>query len=248
MSTTENLAIEEAARAAEEKIREMTGWSRSPGSLGRPSLPVGMAGRIEHTLLGISSSDADVTRLCEEARAHSFRAVCCLPRDVSACRAALAGEPIIVVSVIDFPLGGGTDAASQCRRVVDFGADEIDMVVDVRALLRGDLASASKAVRAVVEAAAGRPVKVILETGVLSTEQIVAGCVAAEEGGAAFVKTSTGFGPRGASEQDVVLMRAAVGDRLGVKASGGIGDKERALSLVRCGADLIGTSRGPACV
>jgi deoxyribose-phosphate aldolase len=216
---------------------------------GRPPAPGTMAGRIEHTLLGIAATDADVERLCREAREHSLRAVCCLPRDIVACRGLLSDVGVLVVSVLDFPLAGGTErtAAAECARVVEAGADEVDMVVDVRAVLQGRLVAARDAVARVVEAAGEHPVKVILETGALSAEQIVDACAASQAGGAAFVKTCTGFGPRGASVEDVRIMRAAVGERLGVKASGGIRTADDARAMVAAGADVLGTSSGPAC-
>jgi len=224
------------------------GFTPGPGP-GRPPAPPGMAGRIEHTLLGVSATDADVERLCREAREHRFRGVCCLPRDVARCRALLGGAGVLVVTVLDFPLAGGTpaEAAAECARVLDAGADEVDMVVDVRALRQGDPGAARDGVARVVAAAGSHAVKVILETGALGPEQIVDGCAAAEAGGAAFVKTATGFGPRGASVEDIRIMRACVGERLGVKASGGIRTRDDAERMVAAGADVLGTSSGPAC-
>ncbi|MBW2277330.1 MAG: deoxyribose-phosphate aldolase [Deltaproteobacteria bacterium] len=208
-----------------------------------------MAGRIEHTLLGVSANDADVERLCREAREHQFRGVCCLPRDVARCRDLLEGTEVMVVTVLDFPLAGGTpeDAAAECARVIGAGAGEVDMVIDVRSLLQGNLEAARDGVARVVEAAGSHPVKVILETGALGPEQIIDGCAAAEAGGASFVKTATGFGPRGASVEDIRIMRACVGDRLGVKASGGVRTRDDAERMIAAGADVLGTSSGPAC-
>ncbi len=220
------------------------------GSRHRPAAPDSMAGRIEHTLLGVSATDSDVERLCEEAMEHSFRAVCCMPRDVERCARALGTSSVLVVSVIDFPLGGGIGgvAASQCRMVIDLGASEVDMVVDVRAIVQGEFTLARDGVAGVVEAAANVPVKVILETGALTPRQVAHAIAVAESGGAAFVKTSTGFGARGASIEDVVTMRAIVSDRMGVKASGGIRDRATAVAMVEAGADVIGTSNGPGCI
>jgi deoxyribose-phosphate aldolase len=157
---------------------------------------------------------------------------------------------VFVVSVVDFPLGRGTigDACFQCAGAVKSGAGEVDMVVDVGAIKSGKPAAAMEKIRAVTAAAAGAPVKVILETGLLSEPQIVEACAAAAAAGAAYVKTSTGFGPRGASLRDVEIMRAAVGETMGIKAAGGIRDRETCLKMVAAGADRIGTSAGPACV
>ncbi len=250
MSIPEESRIIESALNYSRTVWESLKSGPQSDGISRPAAPSSMAGRIEHTLLGAAASDKDVDLLCAQAREHSFKGVCCLPRDVAACAEALRDASCLVVSVIDFPLsgGGGIDAAEQCRGVVDRGADEVDMVVDIRALRRGDVVAARDKIRGVVDAAAGRAVKVILETGHLDEQQIVAGCVAAQAGGASFVKTSTGFGPRGASEQDIVIMRAVVGESMGVKASGGISERDWALRLVELGADVIGTSKGPICI
>jgi deoxyribose-phosphate aldolase len=220
------------------------------GSQRRPAAPNSMAGRIEHTLLGVSATNRDVERLCREAMKHSFRAVCCMPRDVERCARALGSSSVLVVSVIDFPLGGGIGgaAASQCRMVIDLGASEVDMVIDVRAIVQSELTLARDIVAGVVETAANVPVKVILETGALTPDQVAHAIAVAESGGATFVKTSTGFGARGASIEDVALMRAIVLGRMGVKASGGIRDRATAVAMVEAGADVIGTSNGPDCI
>lgn len=230
-------------------VAALAGVGQRGAPPGRPPAPASMAGRIEHTLLAASATDEDVRRVCREAEEHEFRAVCCLPRDVAYCKRRLDGTNVLVVTVLDFPLAGGGEGAAEaaCRRAIEAGADEVDMVVDIRALRAGDLVAATRGVKRVVAAAAGHPVKVILETGLLTTEQIVAGAAAAEIGGASFAKTSTGYGPRGASVEDIRILRTALGDRLGIKASGGIRDRAAAEAMVKAGADLIGTSNGPAC-
>lgn len=250
MEIVDQKIIGERSAEAARRWLETLAAGRELDAAGRPASPASMAKRIEHTLLNAGASDEDVARLCEEAAQHSFRGVCCFPRDVAACKKSLEGSGVIVVTVLDFPLAGGTEenASSQCRRVLEAGADEVDMVVNIRALRRDDPATASAGIARVVEAAGGRPVKVILETGLLTHDQIAAGCAASEAAGASFVKTCTGYGPRGASEEDIVIMRAAVGDRLGVKASGGISDAEKAARMVELGADVIGTSKGTRCV
>ena len=238
--------IAELHRAALEGLLGAGPRSTPPG---RPPAPASIAGRIEHTLLSTAASDDDVRRVCREAEQHAFRAVCCLPRDVAPCRRLLDGTSSLVVTVVDFPLaqGGASAAEAECLRAVAAGADEIDMVIDVRAVRGGDLEAAAAGVRRVVAAADGRPVKVILETALLSDEQIVAAAAAAEAGGASYVKTSTGYSTRGASAADIRILRAAVGERLGIKASGGIKDRAAADALIAAGADLIGTSNGPKC-
>jgi len=231
-----------------EAVAALSGIKPRRATPGRPKPPTSMAARIEHTLLASSATDEDVRRVCREAERHEFRAVCCLPRDVAACHRRLDGTAVLVVTVLDFPLAGGDGAAeAECRRAVEAGADEVDMVVDLRALRSGRLVAAARGVQRVVKAARGRPVKVILETGLLTPEQIAAGAAVAEIGGASFAKTSTGYGPRGASVEDIRILRAILGDRLGIKASGGIRDRAAAEAMVAAGADLIGTSNGPAC-
>lgn len=227
---------------------EVLGFNSSAGAM--PMEFQSFSKRIEHTLLRADSADADLVSLCGEASEHRFRSVCCLPRDVPRCRALLAESGVLLVTVINFPLAGNEARVVEleCKRAIDDGADELDTVVDLRALRCGDLNRARDGIAAVVGAAGKRPVKVILETGLLTRAQIVQGAAAAEAAGASYVKTSTGFGPRGASVEDVLLLRASVGRRLGIKASGGIKKREFAVALVEAGADLIGTSAGPACV
>jgi deoxyribose-phosphate aldolase len=215
----------------------------------RPLPPVHFARRIEHTLLRLDAQDQDVRRLCKEAIAHKFRSVCCLPRDVVECRRLLTGFDILVVTVINFPLSSARTklCALESQQAVADGADELDYVLDVRALRSGKLEKVRDGVLNVVEAG-GVPVKAILETGLLTAEEMAHGAIAAEAGGACFVKTSTGFGPRGAEPLDVEVLRLAVQNRLGIKASGGIHTRESADRLVLAGADLIGTSHGPKLV
>jgi deoxyribose-phosphate aldolase len=200
--------------------------------------------RIEHTLLKAEATEKDVDTLCREAVDFGFRSVCLFPRDVALAKRLVGGTDVLVVTVLNFPFGGslGRVVESACRYAIEDGADEVDMVVDVRALSKGDLTTVRDGVATIVSAACGRPVKVILETGYFTPRQIVLGSAAAEAGGALFVKTSTGFGPRGASIEDVMIMEAAVGDRIGIKASGGIRQRQFAQKLVDAGADLIGTS------
>ena len=245
----DNAKREILTRATAAHARALGELDAEPGAVGRPKIRR-MADRIEHTLLGSGAAAADLERLLDEALEHRFRAVCVLPRDVERAAARLEGSGVIPVTVVDFPLAGGTRAAvaAETGAVVGAGAAEVDMVVDVRALRAGELERVRDGVRGVVDAARGAPVKVILETGLLDAEQIAAGCAAAEAGGARYVKTSTGFGPRGASVEDVAVMRACVAERLGVKASGGIRTAAAARELAAAGADLIGTSAGPVCV
>ena len=209
-----------------------------------------LAGMIDHTILKANATREQVERLCDEAVEHGFASVC-----VNSCWVALAAErlaatPIKVCTVIGFPLGAMSTAgkAAEATCAVADGADELDMVINVGWLLAGDDAAVRNDIAAVVSAARGRCVKVILETCLLTDEQIVRACELSVEAGATFVKTSTGFSTGGATVEDVALMRKTVGDRCRVKASGGIHNAAEAQAMVDAGADRIGTSSGIAIV
>jgi deoxyribose-phosphate aldolase len=219
-----------------------------------------LADCIEHTLLSPLATRAHIERHCAEARSSALFAVCVNPVWVARCVELLAATPVRVISVVGFPLGASTTASKcfECELALQQGAVEIDMVAPLGPLRNADRHAVRADIEAVVRAARGRPVKVILETAYLSDAEKVLGCELAEEAGAAFVKTSTGFarsellvttaeGP-GASVHDVRLLRATVGDRLGVKASGGIRNAAFARELIAAGANRIGTSNGPALV
>ena len=202
-----------------------------------------LAGRIDHTLLKADATLAAIQALCDEARAHRFASVCVNSRWVPTAAEQLAGSGVMVCTVVGFPLGAMTRLAKaeEARITVAEGAQEVDMVLDVGGVLSGDLAGAYEDIRGVV-AAAGVPVKVILETCLLTDEQKAIACLLAVRAGAAYVKTSTGFSAGGATVEDVALMRACVGDALGVKASGGIHTREEAEAMIAAGADRIGAS------
>jgi len=204
--------------------------------------PLDLAPLLEHSVLRPDSDSADVRRACAEAREHRFGAVCVLPAWVAEAAAALAGSEARVVAVVDFPLGRGTSAerAREARAVVASGAKEIDVVLPLALLRSRDYAALCRDLAGV--AAAGVPVKVILETCRLSRDEKVVAAALAKGAGAASVKTSTGFAEAGATEEDVALLREVVGPEFGVKASGGIRTADDALRMVRAGADRIGTS------
>ena len=200
---------------------------------------------IDHTLLRPDATYAQVRQLCLEAAEHRFASVCINPSHVAAAAAMLRGTPVAVCTVIGFPLGATTSEAKafEARQAVERGAREIDMVLNVGALKSGDVQVVEHDIRAVA-AACGKEalLKVILETALLTDAEKVQACAIAQWAGADFVKTSTGFGPGGATLQDIELMRHTVGDALGVKASGGIRDRDTALQMIAAGADRIGAS------
>ena len=202
---------------------------------------------IDHTLLAPQATAAQITQLCDEAREHDFFAVCINPACVRQVKAALAGTAIKVCTVIGFPLGADTSAvkAFAARDAVENGADELDMVMNIGLAKDGDWAAVQADIAAVVQAAAGRAlVKVILETCLLTADDIRHACVATMQAGADFVKTSTGFSSGGATIEAVRLMRACVGPDFGVKAAGGIRTPEAFQEMLAAGANRIGSSAG----
>lgn len=204
----------------------------------------GLAGYIDHTLLRPDAVPEDVARLCAEARRFGFASVCVNGGFVELVERELRGSGVKTCAVVGFPLGAGTSAskAFEASDAVSRGASEIDMVISVGRLVSGDHDYVREDIAAVVSAAAGALVKVIIETCLLTDDQKRLACRLAEEAGAHYVKTSTGFSSGGATPADVTLMRRAVGDRLGVKASGGIRTREDAERMISAGASRIGAS------
>lgn len=204
---------------------------------------------VDHTVLQPNTTDEDVRRACREAIDHDFFAVCLAPSWVPLAAELTAATRTTVCTVIGFPHGSTLPDAKrhEAFAAIAAGARELDMVINIGALLSGDVALVTKDIAGVVaEAAAAEAdvrVKVILETGFLSDAQKAAGCRAAVEAGADFVKTSTGFGPSGASVEDVRLLRRVVGKQLGIKAAGGIRSAGKALAMIEAGATRLGCSR-----
>ena len=203
---------------------------------------------IDHTLLKAAATESDIIKLCSEAKEHSFYAVCVNSCYVPLCKRELAGSDVKIACVAGFPLGAmSTEAkAFEAEQAAKAGADEIDMVINVGFMKAGDTDAVYNDIKAVVDAAArfGATVKVIIECCELTDEEKVSACRLAEKAGAAFVKTSTGFGSGGATAEDVALMRASVGPAVQVKAAGGIRDKETAEKMIAAGASRIGASAG----
>lgn len=202
---------------------------------------------VDHTLLKAEATRQEIVKLCAEARQHRFAAVCVNAGWVDLCVKELEGTEVAVASVCGFPLGATTSQAkaAEAAEVVGQGASEVDMVIALGRVKGAEWAYVEDDIRAVVEASRRAIVKVIIESAVLTPEEIVKASAIAKEAGAHFVKTSTGFHPAGgASEQAVRLMRLTVGDDLGVKASGGVRDCASALAMIGAGASRIGTSSG----
>jgi deoxyribose-phosphate aldolase len=215
---------------------------RDPESLA----PEALAGLIDHTNLKAFTPPSKIDSLCAEAAEYGFTSVCVNPVHVGRAARALLGTGVDVCTVVGFPLGANrSDAkAFETATAVREGAAEIDMVLAVGALRAGDEDLVARDVRAVIGAADGRLVKVILETCYLTDDEIVKACLLCREAGADFVKTSTGFGAFGAFESHVRLMRSTVGEGVGVKASGGISDFREALRMLEAGANRLGVSAG----
>lgn len=214
------------------------------------ALPGGPAALIDHTLLRPTTTAADIARLCEEAVEYGFFSVCIPPRFVPQAGGLLYGSGVLTGTVVGFPLGyAGTavkvfETAQACAQ----GAEEIDLVIPLGPALAGDLATVQEEVAQVVAAAGRASVKVILECCYLAQEQKRALAAAVVAAGAAYVKTSTGFGSGGATLEDVRLLRQVVGEGIGVKAAGGIRDLDGFEAMVAAGAGRIGTSAGLAIV
>ena len=206
---------------------------------------------IDHTLLKPEANRTALAKLCEEAMLHGFKAVCVNSGWVAYVAEKLKGTNIAVCSVIGFPLGAMCFPAKafEARQAVEDGAQELDMVLNMGAMKSGDFKAVEQDIQA-VRREANSPVvlKVIIETCLLTDDEKVKACEIAQFAGADFVKTSTGFSTGGATPEDVILMRKAVGPRMGVKASGGIKDFETAAAMIAAGATRIGAGAGVAIV
>jgi len=207
---------------------------------------------IDHTLLKADASESEIEQLCNEAKEHGFAAVCVPPYFVRKCKLWLKETNVKIATVVGFPMGYAHTPAKveEARRAIDEGAHEIDMVINIIALkandinyLKNELTSAATIVQL-----RGGKLKIILETGLLTREEILTACKLCTELNIDFVKTSTGFIEKGATVEDVQFLRANLPKAIKIKASGGIKTKEAAEALIKAGADRIGTSRGVALV
>jgi deoxyribose-phosphate aldolase len=227
-----------------------SGVDGDPVSRGGALFMRDLAAYIEHTLLRADATREAIERLCAEACRHRFCSVVVHgSRVVQACH-ELDSTGVHVTTVVGFPHGANDADVKrfEAEVAVDNGAHEVDMVLNIGRLREGDQRGVFREIRDVVTAADERPVKVILEMGLLTRDEIVLACDLAVEAGARYVKTSTGFGPTGARVEDVRLLRERVGPDFGVKAAGGIRDAAMALVLIEAGANRIGTSSGVALV
>ena len=206
------------------------------------------AAMIDHTLLKADATRPQIEKLCEEAKKYVFASVCVNPTWVKYSAELLAGTDVKVCTVIGFPLGASTSAvkAFETKDAIANGAGEIDMVINIGALKNGEYDVVRDDIKAVVDAANGTLVKVIIETCLLTDEEKVKACELSVEAGADFVKTSTGFSTGGATAEDIALMRKTVGPDLGVKASGGVRNLEDMKNMIDNGATRIGASSGVA--
>jgi deoxyribose-phosphate aldolase len=201
---------------------------------------------IDHTILKPETTSGQVLQTCNEAKTNGFFGVCVNSAWLPLTAKALTGSSVIPVAVIGFPLGAMSSEvkAMETRWCVQHGAEEIDMVISIGLLKEKNDLEVEQDIAGVVIAADGRPVKVILETALLSEEEKTRACLLAVKAGASFVKTCTGFGGGAATVEDISLMRRIVGPKIGVKASGGVKNLEQAQSLIAAGASRIGTSSG----
>lgn len=202
--------------------------------------------KIDHTLLKQTATKADLKKLCDEAMEYGFYSVCVQPVHVREVCAYLGDSPVDVACVVGFPMGENLTETKvfETKKAIADGADEVDMVACISAVKNGNWAYVKKDIKKVVAAAKGRPVKVILETSLLTRDELVKGCQCAKDAGASFVKTSTGYFGGGATAEDVRLMKEAVKGACFVKASGGIKNGEQFKSMLDAGADRVGTSSG----
>ncbi|MCR4406780.1 MAG: deoxyribose-phosphate aldolase [Anaerolineae bacterium] len=207
-----------------------------------------LARMIDHTLLKPDATQAEIAQLCYEAKKYDFATVCVNPANVKLCAELLKGSPVKVCAVVGFPLGATPPEvkAYEAQQAINDGASEVDMVINIGALKSRDYALVERDIATVARTChnSGAILKVIIEAALLTDEEKIKACALAKAAGADYVKTSTGFGPGGATAADVALMRRVVGPEMGVKAAGGIRSFETARQMIEAGATRIGASAG----
>ena len=234
----------------QDKVQQVVdaGASRLTSTLGNVSMGTALAKMIDHTLLKADAAQDQIAQLCYEASKYGFAAVCVNPSYVKLCSQLLRGTPVHVCTVVGFPLGATPPEvkAYETQQAIDDGATEIDMVINIGALKSKDYALVERDIATVARSshAGGALLKVIIEAALLTDEEKVIACQLSKVAGADYVKTSTGFGPGGATARDVALMRQVVGPEMGIKAAGGIKTFQDAQAMVAAGATRIGASAG----
>lgn len=238
----ENKSEERATAIPENELEEFEEFKRQKKLLEIRRL----LKKIDHTLLKQTATKAELKKLCDEAIQFGFYSVCVQPVHVREVCGYLGDSNVEVACVVGFPMGENITETKvfEAKHAVAAGADEIDMVACISAIKNGNWSYVKREIKKVVSAAKGRPVKVILETSLLTRDELVKGCQCAKDGGAAFVKTSTGYFGEGATAEDIKLMKEAVKGVCSVKASGGIRNGEDFMRMLDAGADRIGTSAG----
>ena len=201
---------------------------------------------IDHTLLSANAAKEQINKLCEEAKEYGFYSVCVNSSNVPLAKTLLKDTDVKIAATVGFPLGASLVKVKveEARLAIAAGADEIDMVINIGVLLEGKLSEVEKEISEVKKALGNKVLKVIIETCYLTGEQIATASKLVWQAGADFVKTSTGFGSRGASFEDIKIIKQAVGDKIKIKASGGIRDSETAMKYIELGVARIGTSSG----
>jgi deoxyribose-phosphate aldolase len=242
--------VGQCVELCKDKVQQVVdaGASRLTSTLGRVDVRSDIARMIDHTLLKADASQDQIAQLCFEARKHGFASVCVNPIYVKLCAQLLKGTPVAVCTVVGFPLGATPPEvkAYEAQQAIDDGATEVDMVINVGALKSKDYALVERDIATVARTChnSGALLKVIIEAALLNDEEKVIACQLAKAAGADYVKTSTGFGPSGATVHDVMLMREAVGAEMGIKAAGGIKSYGDAQAMIAAGATRIGASAG----
>lgn len=242
--------IGQCVQQCQDKVQQVVdaGASRLTSTLGNVNIGPNIAQMIDHTLLKPDATQDQIAQLCYEARKYGFAAVCVNPTHVKLCSQLLQGTSVHVCTVVGFPLGATPPEvkAYETQQAIDDGATEVDMVINIGALKSKDYALVERDIATVAHTchASGAILKVIIEAALLTDEEKVIACQLAKAASADFVKTSTGFGPGGATVQDVGLMRRAVGPEMGIKAAGGIKSFQDAEAMVAAGATRIGASAG----
>ncbi|WP_439234238.1 deoxyribose-phosphate aldolase [Lonepinella koalarum] len=212
--------------------------------------PNELAKFIDHTALTAEKTEKDIVQLCQEALEHHFCSVCINSGYIPLAKQQLAGSDVKICTVVGFPLGANLSAvkAFEAEQAIRAGAEEIDMVINVGWIKSGKWADVRADIKAVLDTCQGKTLKVILETCLLSKDEIVRACEICRDLNVGFVKTSTGFNKGGATVEDIALMRKTVGINIGVKASGGVRDTETAIAMIKAGASRIGASAGIAII